>query len=40
MPFKILRKETLAPQIKLMEIEAPYVARAAKPGQFIVLRIH
>ncbi|MEO0145580.1 MAG: sulfide/dihydroorotate dehydrogenase-like FAD/NAD-binding protein [candidate division WOR-3 bacterium] len=40
MPFKILRKEILAPQIKLMEIEAPYVARAAKPGQFIVLRIH
>jgi len=40
MPYKILKKEALAPQIKLMEIEAPYVARAARPGQFIVLRIH
>ncbi len=40
MPFKILKKETLGPNIKLMEIEAPYVARKAKPGQFIVLRVH
>ncbi|MGC8894242.1 MAG: sulfide/dihydroorotate dehydrogenase-like FAD/NAD-binding protein [candidate division WOR-3 bacterium] len=40
MPYRILKKETLAPQIKLMEIEAPYVARVARPGQFIVLRIH
>ena len=40
MPFKILKKEVLAPRIKLMEVEAPYVARKAKPGQFIVLRVH
>ncbi len=40
MPFKILKKEVLAPRIKLMEVEAPYVARKAQPGQFIVLRVH
>ena len=40
MPHKILKMEVLGPRIKLMEVEAPYVARAAKPGQFIVLRIH
>lgn len=36
---KILRKEILAPSIKLIEVEAPYVARKALAGQFIVLRI-
>lgn len=36
--FKILGKELLAPNIYQMEIEAPRVAHAAKPGQFIILR--
>ena len=36
---KILRKETLAGGIKLMVIEAGEIARKAKPGQFIVIRI-
>jgi len=36
--FKIVRKEVLNPYVKLMEIEAPYVARKAQPGQFIILR--
>ncbi|HHV60595.1 MAG TPA: sulfide/dihydroorotate dehydrogenase-like FAD/NAD-binding protein [Clostridiaceae bacterium] len=36
--FKIVRKETLNPSVKLMEIEAPFVARKAEPGQFIILR--
>lgn len=38
--FKIVRKETLNPAVKLMEIEAPYVARKAEPGQFIIFRIN
>ncbi|MCX8129244.1 MAG: sulfide/dihydroorotate dehydrogenase-like FAD/NAD-binding protein [Clostridia bacterium] len=38
--FKIVRKETLNPAVKLMEIEAPYVAKKAQPGQFIIFRIN
>jgi ferredoxin--NADP+ reductase len=38
--FKILRKEVLNSAVKLLEIEAPYVARKAEPGQFIILRIN
>lgn len=37
--YKIVRKEVLNPAVKLMEIEAPYVARKAEPGQFIILRV-
>lgn len=37
--FKILKKEVLNSQVKLMEIEAPYIAKKAEPGQFIILRI-
>lgn len=37
--FKIVRKEILNSQVKLLEIEAPYVARKAEPGQFIILRV-
>ncbi len=37
--YKILKKETLSEQVKLMVIEAPLVARKAQPGQFIILRI-
>ena len=29
----------LNPTICLLEVEAPFVARKAKPGQFIILRI-
>lgn len=39
MAYTILRKENLCPQIFLMEIDAPLVARKAEPGQFIILRI-
>lgn len=35
--YKILKKEVLAPQICLMDIEAPRVARTAKPGQFLIV---
>ncbi len=37
--YKILEKKLLAPSIYLMEIEAPRVARSAKPGQFVIVRI-
>lgn len=38
--FKILKKEILNPTTTLMEIEAPYVARKAEAGQFIILRVN
>jgi ferredoxin--NADP+ reductase len=37
---KIIQKKELGPNVKLMEIEAPLVARKQKPGQFVVLRVH
>ena len=37
--FKIIRMEKLNPSVSLMEVEAPYVAKKAEPGQFIILRI-
>jgi ferredoxin--NADP+ reductase len=37
--YKILRKETLSEAVKLMDIHAPHVARKAKAGQFIIVRI-
>lgn len=37
--FKIVEKKELAPKIYLMKVEAPRVAKSAKPGQFIILRI-
>lgn len=37
--YKIVRKKNLNPTVTLMEIEAPLVARAAEPGQFIILRV-
>ena len=36
---KIVRKVSLNPTVTLMEIEAPYVAKKAEPGQFIILRV-
>ena len=37
--FKIVRKKELNASVTLMEIEAPFVARKAKAGQFIIFRI-
>ena len=37
--FKIVGKRELNPSVTLMEIEAPYVAKKAKAGQFIIFRI-
>ena len=39
MPYTILEKEQIAPLVHLMKVLAPDVARAAKAGQFIILRI-
>ena len=35
--FKIISKEVLSPSVNLFQIEAPAVARAARPGQFVIL---
>ena len=37
--YKIASKKELNPTVTQMEIEAPLVARKAKPGQFIILRV-
>ncbi|MCQ2755172.1 MAG: sulfide/dihydroorotate dehydrogenase-like FAD/NAD-binding protein, partial [bacterium] len=37
--YKIVKKEQLNSTVTLMEIEAPYVAAKAQPGQFIILRV-
>ena len=37
--YKILSKRPLNATVTQMEIEAPLVARKAKPGQFIILRV-
>ncbi|MBU3182123.1 sulfide/dihydroorotate dehydrogenase-like FAD/NAD-binding protein [Clostridium psychrophilum] len=37
--YKIVEKKALAPQIFLMDIEAPRVAKSAKPGQFIIVKM-
>ncbi|HET6515153.1 MAG TPA: sulfide/dihydroorotate dehydrogenase-like FAD/NAD-binding protein [Thermodesulfovibrionales bacterium] len=37
--YKILEKEVLSDVTKLMVVQAPHVARAARAGQFIIVRI-
>ncbi len=37
--FKILEKRVLNEQVKLMVIDAPHIAKKAKAGQFIILRV-
>lgn len=37
--YKIVKKEFLNPTVAMMEIEAPFVAKKAEPGQFIILRV-
>ncbi|SHH79991.1 ferredoxin--NADP+ reductase [Clostridium collagenovorans DSM 3089] len=37
--YKIVEKKQLAPQIFLMDIEAPRVAKSALPGQFIIVKM-
>ncbi len=38
--FKITEKRVLNEQVKLFKIDAPYIAKKAEPGQFIMLRIN
>ena len=38
--YKIVKKRELNPTVTLMEIEAPFVAAKAEPGQFIILRVN
>ncbi|MCC6397020.1 MAG: sulfide/dihydroorotate dehydrogenase-like FAD/NAD-binding protein [Bacteroidetes bacterium] len=37
--FRIIQTRQLAPTITLFEIEAPFVARKRKPGNFIMIRV-
>ena len=37
--YKILNKQVLSDVVKLMDIEAPHVARKARAGQFVIVRI-
>ena len=38
--FKIVKKEILNSAVKLMVVEAPYIAKKAQAGQFIMLRVN
>ncbi len=35
--YEIIKKQELAPKVKLFEVKAPDIAAKAKPGQFIIL---
>jgi len=37
--YKIVRREALNATVTKIEVEAPFVAKKAKPGQFIILRV-
>lgn len=37
--YKIVEKRILAPKIVLLEVEAPRVAAAAQPGQFVIVKM-
>lgn len=37
--YKIVAMQTLAPQTKLVEIHAPNIAKKARAGQFVILRV-
>mgnify|MGYP001344766267 CR=1 FL=1 len=37
--YKIVKKSSLNPTVTMMDVEAPFVAAKAEPGQFIILRV-
>ncbi|MBE6555240.1 MAG: sulfide/dihydroorotate dehydrogenase-like FAD/NAD-binding protein [Ruminococcaceae bacterium] len=37
--YRIVKRKELNPTVTLLEVEAPMVAKKAKPGQFIILRV-
>lgn len=39
MSYRIVDKKQLNPTVTMMDIEAPFVAKKAQPGQFIILRV-
>ncbi|GAB4532731.1 MAG: sulfide/dihydroorotate dehydrogenase-like FAD/NAD-binding protein [Anaerolineae bacterium] len=38
MPVKIVKRETLAPNVQLLTVKAPAVAHKIQPGQFVMVR--
>lgn len=38
--FEILEKRALRPDVYFARISAPAIARKAKPGQFVIIRVH
>lgn len=38
--YKIVKKKVLSPAVTLMDIDAPFVAKKAEAGQFIILRVN
>ena len=38
--FRIVQKKVLNEAVILMEIEAPFIAKKAQPGQFIIFRVN
>ncbi len=38
--FKVLQKETVTPQVDSIIVDAPYIARHAEAGNFVVLRLN
>ena len=37
--YRIVEKKSLTPTLTKLTVEAPFVARKAQPGQFIILRV-
>ncbi len=37
--YKIVKAEQLADKIYLMDVEAPRVARACEPGEFVIVKM-
>ncbi|MGD8353014.1 MAG: sulfide/dihydroorotate dehydrogenase-like FAD/NAD-binding protein [Pseudomonadota bacterium] len=37
--FTIVKKVNLSHDVYLMEVDAPYIARKAQPGQFVIVRV-
>ncbi len=37
---RIIAKRALTPVTKLFRVEAPLIAKAARPGQFVIVRVH
>ncbi len=37
--YKIVEKKVIGPQIYLMNIEAPRIAKSSKPGQFVIVKM-